>query len=1082
MKPNQIKQPRFHKDHQNVLLLGSGALKIGEAGEFDYSGTQAIKALKEEGKRIILINPNVATIQTSEGLADEIYFLPVTPSFVEKVIAKERPDSILLSFGGQTALNCGVELFKQGILEKYKVDILGTPVQAIIDTEDRELFAQRLASIGLKTAKGKIITSVEEGMSYAEELGYPVMLRTGFALGGTGSGVARDKETLFPLLSKAFATSPQVIVEESLFGWKEIEYEVVRDQDDNCITVCNMENFDPVGIHTGESIVVAPSQTLTNHEYFMLRQVAMDAIRELKIVGECNIQYALNPKSSDYRIIEVNARLSRSSALASKATGYPLAYIAAKLALGKTLPELRNLVTQQTSAFFEPALDYLVVKLPRWDLDKYSYAVTEIGSEMKSVGEVMSIGRSFEEAIQKGARMLNDGYDGVMDKNFSASVKKDLLERIKKPDTMRLFTICSALREGITIKQIHNVTGIDPWFLSKLENIVHSYKELDNKKQLNIEEMRKAKQLGFSDKQIANLLGLSEDELRHKRKEMGVVPVVKRIDTMAGEFPAKTNYLYMTYLGDKHDHVPTLQEKKAIVLGGGPYSIGTSVEFDWCAVNTVKTLKDNGVSTVMINCNPETVSTDYDNSDYLYFEALNYERVMDIYDLEQAPFVLSVGGQIPNSLAPKLMKQNVPVLGTPPEEIAAAEDRQTFSGLLDTLRIPQPKWGEANNAKQALSLSKRIGFPVLVRPSYVLSGRAMNVLESEQALEKYMSRTDINFADHPLVISRFFEDAKECDFDGIAQDGEVITWALSEHIEAGGVHSGDSTLMLPTVTLSDSLKKLIDEYVRKIVKALKVHGPFNIQFLIYDDLPYVIECNLRASRSLPFVSKVLHRNFIKIATEIMLGIKHQPIPKKILNYQAIKVPQFSFHKLRGSDPVLRVEMSSTGEVAAFGKDVSDAYLKGLYATNVKPPQKKSVLMSLGGVKGKLSFLRGCKVLQEMGYMIYATSGTALFLKENGVISTAVGKIREAKHPNVTDLLQLRSIDFAVVIPGSYKNSTSGTQTVEATDGYVMRRMAIDFGIPIFTNTANASTFIDALHKYNLDDLEIKSWREYVGKD
>ncbi len=1081
-----MKSKKVLSTQEKILLLGSGALKIGEAGEFDYSGTQAIKALKEEGKQVILINPNVATIQTSEGLADEIYFLPVTPFFVEKVIKKEKPSGILLSFGGQTALNCGMELAKSGVLEKYNVRILGTPIQAVIDTEDRELFSKRLAKIGLKTAKGKIITSAEEGMQFAEELGFPVMLRTGFALGGTGSGVARDRETLQKLLTNAFATAPQVILEESLEGWKEIEYEVVRDQADNCITVCNMENFDPVGIHTGESIVIAPSQTLNNHEYFLLRQVAIDAIRELKIVGECNIQYAVNPKNSDYRIIEVNARLSRSSALASKATGYPLAYIAAKLALGKNLPDLQNLITQKTSAFFEPALDYVVVKIPRWDLDKYSHAINEIGSEMKSVGEVMAIGRTFEEAIQKGARMLNDGYEGVLDKAFSQETRKQLTEKVKKPNSMRLFTICSAMREGVTLEQIHQITGIDMWFLAKLKHIVAMYQKLSKSSFVSFEKnpdlLLSAKQLGFSDRQIGGILKKKEDDVRTLRKKLRILPVVKRIDTMAGEFPAKTNYLYLTYHGTESDHVPNAKEKKAMVIGGGPYSIGTSVEFDWCAVNTIQTLKKNGLSTVMINCNPETVSTDYDNSDYLYFEVLSLERILDIWDIEQSPCVVSVGGQIPNNLAPKLATHRVPLLGTKAENIYRAEDRKTFSKLLDNLKIPQPTWGEARTLKQAKELAVKLDYPILVRPSFVLSGRAMSVLESEKNLDRYMSRKDIDFKEHPLVMSRFLSDATECDFDGVSQDGKIIAYAISEHLEGGGVHSGDSTLTLPAVGLSRSMQDHLRDVAAKIVGALDVNGPFNIQFLVLNDVAYVIECNLRASRSLPFVSKTLHVNFIQMATEVMLGKKVKPVTLTKLPFQAVKVPQFSFHKLRGTDPVLRVEMSSTGEVAAFGKDMHDAYLKGLYATNVKPPQKKAVLVSLGGSKSKLRFLSSCGHLIQMGFTIFGTSGTVLFLKENGIAATAVGKIQETqKHPNVTDLLALRSIDFAIVIPGRYKNNEVEQLYLDNTDGYTMRRMAIDFGIPIFTTVDNAAHFVDALAKYELEDLEVKSWSEYMSQ-
>ena len=907
---------------QKVLLLGSGALKIGEAGEFDYSGTQAIKALKEEGKEVILVNPNIATIQTSEGGADRIYFLPVTPYFVEKIIAKEKPDAILLSFGGQTALNCGIELHRKGILRRHAVDILGTPIQAIIDTEDRELFAKRLHRIGLKTAKGKVVTSVGEGLALAKQLGYPVMLRTGFALGGTGSGVAQNAKVLRLLLANAFALGSQVILEECLYGWKEVEYEVVRDRDDNCVTVCNMENFDPVGIHTGESIVVAPSQTLNDREYYMLRRISIDTIRELGIVGECNIQFALHPETGEYRIIEVNARLSRSSALASKATGYPLAYVAAKLALGKTLPELRNTVTKCTSAFFEPALDYVVVKIPRWDLEKYEGVDPTIGSEMKSVGEVMSIARTFKEAIQKGVRMLNQGYEGVIDETLMRLSGAAIRKRLSTPDAKRLFVICAALARGITTKEIATLTGIDPWYLFSLERIVATYRRL-MREPLKPELLADAKRQGFSDAQIARFGESSEDAVRRLRMRYAIKPYVKRIDTMAGEFPAKTNYVYMTYAARSSDHIPT-KEKKVIVLGGGPYAIGTSVEFDWCAVTTVARLRHHGIKTVMVNCNPETVSTDYDHSDYLYFEELSLERVRDIYDLEKSPLMLSVGGQIPNNLAPKLDRLGIPILGSDAKTIVAAEDRHAFSKLLDALDIAQPAWEEAHSVVHSLTMAKKIGFPVLLRPSFVLSGRAMLVIENEAQLTAYLKHLDLDIRRHPLVISRFLQGATECDFDGVAGRGSIIASALSEHVEHGGVHSGDATLVLPAFSLSPAVQKDIADAARRIVRELRVNGPFNIQFLVSHGIPYVIECNLRASRSFPFVSKVVRENFISLATDVALGKHVKPVSEKPMRAVAVKVPQFSFKRLRGADPVLRVEMSSTGEVAAFGRDKYEA--------------------------------------------------------------------------------------------------------------------------------------------------------------
>ncbi len=1068
------------KKIQTVLLLGSGALKIGEAGEFDYSGSQAIKALKEEGKRVVLINPNIATVQTSKDMADVVYFLPVEPTFVTRVIEKEKPDGILLSFGGQTALNCGLELVRLGVLARFGVEILGTPIRAVEVTEDRKLFADHLHTLGLKTAKGKIMDSIQGANAYAKELGFPVMLRTGFALGGAGSGVAKNQKELDELLTNAFATSKQVIVEESLWGWKEIEYEVVRDRDDNCITVCNMENMDPVGIHTGESIVVAPSQTLSSDEYYRFRQISIDAIRSLKIIGECNIQYAMHPTTGDYRIIEVNARLSRSSALASKATGYPLAYIAAKLALGATLPTLRNSMTEKTSAFFEPALDYCVVKVPRWDLDKFSGVHAQIGSEMKSVGEVMAIGRNFEEAIQKAARMLNDGYKGVMDMDYLSESKKVLLERLKTPDTKRLFTICSALYAGVSVETIQKMTRIDPWFLSKLVQIVGTFRQLQDARGLTKELVLAAKKNGFSDRQIADIFDVKEHVVRAKRKLFGVTPVVKRIDTMAGEFPVHTNYLYMTYHGNSSDHIVVPKEKKIMVLGCGPYAIGTSVEFDWGAVFTAKTLRARGYKAIMVNCNPETVSTDYDESDYLYFEELSLERVLDIYDIEQSPMIVSVGGQIPNNLAPKLSKAGVPILGTKTEDIYRAEHRKTFSKLLDDLGILQPAWVQAQAVSQATREAARIGYPLLVRPSFVLSGKGMQVVEDEKSLALYLQSLPFSITEYPLVMTKFLADAVECDFDGVAKNGTVILHAISEHVESGGVHSGDSSLVLPPQTLSPSIQEAIGKTSQKIVKALHIHGPFNIQYLIVGEHIFVIECNIRASRSFPFVSKALNVNFIEAATDVVLGrsVAHVTLPN--LPYTVVKVPQFSFRKLRGADPLLHVEMGSTGEVSAFAPDARSAFLTATMATGMKYPDKKAAFLSLGGRKGKLQFLKGARLLALAEYTLYATEGTAMFLRENHIAATTVGKISTMhQQKTVLDLIAEKSIDFAVVTTETTRGTVSSGVKKSLSDGYSMRRLAIDLGIPIFTNGASALFFIEGLQSCTLETLPTTSWQEYT---
>lgn len=1066
------------KKNGKILILGSGALKIGEAGEFDYSGTQAIKALKEEGKTVILVNPNIATIQTSEDLADEIYFLPVSAEFVERVIEKEKPDGILLSFGGQTALNCGIELHKTGVLKKYNVEVLGTPIQAVIDTEDRQLFSARLASIGLLTAKGHVAHSKEEGLKVAADLGYPVMLRTGYALGGTGSGVARDSQALEELLTNAFSTASQVIIEECLYGWKEIEYEVVRDVADNCITVCNMENFDPVGIHTGESIVIAPSQTLSDKEYYGLRQIAINCIRELKIVGECNIQYALNPKNGDYRIIEVNARLSRSSALASKATGYPLAYVAAKLALGRTLPELKNSVTQKTSAFFEPALDYVVVKIPRWDLDKYTNVDTHIGSEMKSVGEVMSIARTFKEAIQKAVRMLNQGFEGVIDEKLAGAPIEELRKRLKAPDSKRLFVVAAALAQGVSVEEVYTLTSIDPWFLYSLRRIVETYNKFRAGTMLDEQLLSDAKRQGFSDKQIAISTRREEDAIRQMRKKANILPQVKHIDTMAGEFPAKTNYLYMTYAARASDYTPDASEDKVIVLGGGPYSIGTSVEFDWCAVNTIATLSKHGKKTVMINCNPETVSTDYDNTDYLYFEELSLERVLDIYDLEKSPFILSVGGQIPNNLAPKLDAKKVPMLGSSAKSILQAEDRRVFSALLDDLGIDQPSWAEAHSVEKSLVEAKKLGFPILIRPSFVLSGKAMLVIETEEQLTGYLEALGESAREYSLVMTKFLRGAIECDLDGVAQKGKIIISAIAQHVEQGGVHSGDATLVLPPHTLSVDTQTRLTSLASTIVKGLKVNGPFNVQFLIEGEHIYVIECNLRASRSMPFVSKATKHNFIALASEVALGKLVSPITLKPASYVTVKVPQFSFKRLRGADPVLRVEMSSTGEVAAFGKDIREAYLKAILSTGTHYPDRRAVFLSLGGDVAKMEFLNTAKTLRAMGYTIYATGGTHEYLQKNEVEAIRIGKMYEGVHPNYADLLKEHKIGFSVVLPERFTDASSTRVQKGLTDGYQLRRMSVDLGMPIFTNAESASLFVQSLQAYKNSDLEIRSWSEY----
>lgn len=1047
---------------KTVLLLGSGALKIGEAGEFDYSGTQAIKALKEEGKRVLLVNPNIATIQTSEGLADENYFVPVTPEYVEKVIEKEKPDAIMLSFGGQTALNCGMALHTSGILKKHNVEILGTPIQAVVDTEDRKLFAEKLATLGCKAAKGRIVKTLSEARSFAKETGYPVMLRTGFALGGTGSGVIQTEEILITKVTAALAIFPQLILEESLYGWKEVEYEVVRDRDDNCVTVCNMENFDPTGIHTGESIVVAPSQTLSNEEYYFLRETAIKVIRAFGIIGECNIQYALHPTTGDYRIIEVNARLSRSSALASKATGYPLAYIAAKLALGKRLWEIPNSVTSQTTAFFEPSLDYIATKMPRWDIEKFDGAESTIGSEMKSVGEVLSIGRSFEESIQKAARMLSDGYTGVVDSNYTRTKTKITRKQLTTPSTLRLFYICTALYQGMTIEQIARLTAIDRWFLAKLAHIVDVFKQLEKAKTLDTDLLTKAKQTGFSDLQIATLRKTTEEKIRALRISKNITPVVKQIDTLAAEFPAHTNYLYLTYNAQKSDHRAQPKEKKVIVVGSGPYAIGTSVEFDWCAVNTVLTARKNGYKAVVINCNPETVSTDFDYSDYLYFEELSLERVRDIYEIEKSPFILSVGGQIPNNLSQKFAPLKIPILGPQPAQITQAEHREAFSRLLDSLNIAQPPWARAKTTKEAFSLSSRIGYPVLLRPSFVLSGKAMRVIRNENELSTYMKSLELSLSDHPLLITKYFENASECDFDGVAQNGSIVFSAISEHVEGAGVHSGDSSLIFPSRTIPGEQKERLTQHAARIVKKINLSGPFNIQFILHSQQEFVIECNLRASRSFPFISKVSGINAIDLASRIALGINVKPV-SIAPHFYGVKVPQFSYHKLKGADPVLKVEMNSTGEVAAISKNVDEAYLTALIATGVKRPSQKAAFISLGDASAKSAFLSSALTLVKAGYTLFTTAGTRLFLKDHMIETKEVAKINEGRGGSTLDLIKAKKIDFIVNVVSRGPHETALKK--QLTDGAIIRRAAIDYGIHVFTSCDSAIQFVRSLHTY-----------------
>ncbi|MCD7962493.1 MAG: carbamoyl-phosphate synthase (glutamine-hydrolyzing) large subunit [Rikenellaceae bacterium] len=1067
---------------EKVILLGSGALKIGEAGEFDYSGSQALKALKEEGIYTILINPNIATIQTSENIADKVYFLPVTPDFVEDVIKKERPQGILLAFGGQTALNCGVQLYQSGVLEKYNVQVLGTPVQAIMDTEDREKFVNKLDEINVKTIKSEAVTSVEEAKRVAKELGYPIVIRAAYTLGGLGSGFCDNEEELDVLAQKAFTYSPQILVEKSLKGWKEVEYEVVRDKYDNCITVCNMENFDPLGIHTGESIVVAPSQTLTNSEYHKLRELAIKIIRHVGIVGECNVQYALDPKSEDYRVIEVNARLSRSSALASKATGYPLAFVAAKLGLGYGLHELKNSVTKSTTACFEPALDYIVCKIPRWDLGKFKGVSRELGSSMKSVGEVMAIGRNFEEAIQKGLRMIGQGMHGfVANKEFDV---KDIDEALSHPTDKRIFVIANAMKNGYTVDRIHNLTKIDKWFLEKLNNIIDLESKLENyndTESVPDELLREAKQKGFSDFQIARTLYNTEGseiedkmlEVREVRKQKGIIPVVKQIDTLAAEYPAMTNYLYVTYNGTCHDIDFGNDGKSVIVLGSGAYRIGSSVEFDWCSVNASNTIRKKGLRSIMINYNPETVSTDYDECDRLYFDELTLERVLDITDLENPKGVIvSVGGQIPNNLAMRLDKQQVPILGTSAGNIDRAEDRHKFSSMLDEIGVDQPRWKELTTMDDIYRFVDEVGFPVLIRPSYVLSGAAMNVVSNKEELKHFLELATNVSKQYPVVVTEFVENAKEIEIDAVAQNGEVIAYAISEHVEFAGVHSGDATLVFPAQKMYVETMRRIKKISRQVAQGLNISGPFNMQLLAKDNDIKVIECNLRASRSFPFVSKVLKVNFIELATRVMLGENVEPPHKSAfeLDYVGIKAPQFSFSRLQKADPVLGVEMASTGEVGCIGDDFPEAILKSMLSVGYKIPEK-NVLMSTGDARSKTEMLSAAKALQKKGYNIFATRGTAEFLENNGVGATVLHWPDEDVHPNTLDYIKERKIDIVVNIP---KNLSKD----ELNNDYLIRRGAIDFNIPLLTNARLASAFINAFCKLDRDKLKIKSWNEY----
>jgi len=1069
---------------KKVVILGSGALKIGEAGEFDYSGSQALKALREEGVYTVLINPNIATVQTSEHIADKVYFLPVTPYFVEQVIKKENPEGILLAFGGQTALNCGVKLFEAGILDKYNVRVLGTPVQAIIDTEDREIFSGKLKEIDVKTPISIPCYTVEEAIAASKKVGFPIIVRAAYALGGLGSGFCHNEDELRALTASAFSYSPQVLVEESIKGWKEVEYEVVRDKYDNCITVCNMENFDPLGIHTGESIVVAPSQTLSNKDYHKLREIAIKIIRHIGIVGECNVQYAYDPFSEDYRVIEVNARLSRSSALASKATGYPLAFVAAKLGLGYGLHELKNSVTKTTTACFEPALDYVVCKIPRWDLGKFSGVSKQIGSSMKSVGEIMAIGRNFEEAIQKGIRMVGEGMHGFVGNHPLGMSKEELETELQQPTDKRIFAISEAMQQGYTVEDIYQLTKIDRWFLQKLQNIIDIKDDLFQHNalpQLSDSLLRRAKQLGFSDFQIAREVlkcegfEISEDllKVREYRKSRGILPVVKQIDTMGGEYPAQTNYLYLSYSGSEHDIEFIDDHNSAVVLGSGAYRIGSSVEFDWCSVTAIKTVQEQGLRSIMINYNPETVSTDYDMCDRLYFDELTLERVLDVIDLEQPKgTIVSVGGQIPNNLAMRLHGQNVPILGTHPEKIDNAENRQKFSAMLDDLGIDQPRWSELTSVDDIYTFVEEVGFPVLVRPSYVLSGAAMNVVSNKDELEHFLTLAANVSKQYPVVVSEFIEQAKEIEVDAVAKDGEMIAYAISEHVEFAGVHSGDATIVFPAQKLYIETIRRVKKIARNIAKALEITGPFNMQLLAKDNDIKVIECNLRASRSFPFVSKVLKVNLIEMATKVMLGMPVEQPEKNAfdLDYVGIKAPQFSFTRLLKADPVLGVDMSSTGEVGCIGETYYEAILKSMLSVGYQIPEK-NILISSGPARSKLELLGSAKRLQEKGYNIFATGGTHKFLKDNGVNSTRLYWPNDEHQPNIMDYVKNKKLDLIINIP---KNLSTG----ELNNGYAVRRGAVDYNIPLITNARLASAFIQAFCTMEREDIDIKSWDEY----
>lgn len=1074
-----------YKSHiKKAIVLGSGALKIGEAGEFDYSGSQALKALKEEGIETILINPNIATIQTSEEIADRVYFLPVTPYFVEEVIKKEQPQGILLAFGGQTALNCGVKLFEAGILEKYNLEVLGTPVQSIIDTEDRDIFAKILKSIDVKTPKSIACANMAEAKVAVGEIGFPIIIRAAYTLGGLGSGFCNNMAELEERASNAFSYSPQILVEESIKGWKEVEYEVVRDQYDNCITVCNMENFDPLGIHTGESIVVAPSQTLTNKEYHKLREISIRIIRRIGVVGECNVQFALDPFSEDYRVIEVNARLSRSSALASKATGYPLAFVAAKLGLGYGLHELKNQVTKVTTACFEPALDYVVCKIPRWDLSKFVGVSKQIGSSMKSVGEIMSIGRNFEEAIQKGIRMVGIGMHGFVGNREEITIEA-IEEELSHPTDRRIFAIAEAFHKGYSVEDVYQRTRIDRWFLQKLMGLYQlrcTLKSFNSLTEMPLDTLLQAKKFGFSDFQIARMVLKPENIQMHDsqllvrdfRKQHGILPFIKQIDTLAGEYPAQTNYLYVTYNATEHDVDFEHDKRSVIVLGSGAYRIGSSVEFDWCGVNAANTIRREGFRSIMINYNPETVSTDYDNCDRLYFDELSFERVMDIIDLEQPKgTIVSTGGQIPNNLAMKLHKMNVDVLGTSPVKIDNAEDRQKFSSLLDQLGVDQPRWEKLSTIDDIYKFVDKVGFPVLIRPSYVLSGAAMNVVSNKDQLQHFLDLAANVSKEHPVVVTEFIEQAKEIEIDAVADKGEIVAYAISEHVEFAGVHSGDATMVFPPQKLYIETIRRIKKIARQVAKGLEISGPFNMQLLAKDNDIKVIECNLRSSRSFPFVSKVMKFNLIELATKIMLGVPYKKPDKSLfeLDHVGVKAPQFSFHRLLNADPVLGVDMSSTGEVACLGDNFYEAILKSMLSVGYSIP-KKNILISSGPMRSKVELLKPAQMLAEKGYHLYATDGTYRFLRDNNIKCTLLHwPDEEESKPNINDYIREKKLDLVINIP---KDHT----TRELGNGYRIRRNAIDFNIPLITNARVASAFIYAICKYKIEDLAIKSWEEY----